>query len=416
MKALYEWLDYIATVHPATMALGLERVTRVAKKLNLLPPAYSVITVAGTNGKGTTAALLELTYRCAGYQTALFTSPHLLRFNERIMVNGTMAEDHDIVQALSVVDEARGEDLLTFFEFTVLAALLIFRDLPLDVVILEVGLGGRLDAVNVIDPDVAAITTIDLDHTDVLGDTREAIGYEKAGIFRSAKPAICGDLNCPQSVQNHAQEIGAPLYCQGIDYAVEVREDVWSWKSALYDHSQLPMPHIPLQNAATALMVLNAMRDERPVSIEHFKQALTELHVPGRFQVIDRQCPVILDVAHNVEAAMMLVDSLKKTPCKGKTFVVFSSLRDKDTSGMVSVLKPMFDHWYVAPLSVERAQPLEALEGYCHEGPTNFYNNISEAYRAAMIAASPEDRVVVCGSFYVLADVLHEIQAECDAG
>ncbi len=415
MKTLHEWLDYIATVHPATMELGLERVGRVAEKLNLLPPAYSVITIAGTNGKGTTAALLELAYRDAGYQTALFTSPHLLRFNERIMVYGKMAQDRDIMDALAVVDATRGDESLTFFEFTVLAALLIFRDLPLDVVILEVGLGGRLDAVNVIDPDVAVITTIDLDHTDVLGEDREAIGYEKAGIFRPLKPAICGDLNCPESIQEHAQQIGAPLYCQGIDYAVEVHQDEWSWKSALYDYHHLPMPHIPLQNASTALMVLNAMRDERPVNIEHFKQALTELYVPGRFQVIDQHCPVILDVAHNVEAAMMLADNLNQTPCRGKTFAVFSSLRDKDTAGMVAVLKSMFDYWFVAPLSVERAQPLEVLEGHCHDLPVNFYHSIREAYRAAMLVATPQDRVVVCGSFYVLADVLQEMQAECDA-
>jgi len=415
MRTLHEWLDHIAQVHPATMALGLGRVTRVAKKLHLLPPSYSVISIAGTNGKGTTASLLALAYRYAGYQTGLFTSPHLLHVNERIVVDGKIAKDRDIIDALAVIDDIRGDEQLTFFEFTVLAALFIFRDLSLDIVILEVGLGGRLDAVNMIDPDVAVITTIDLDHTDVLGDTREAIGYEKAGIFRTRQPAICGDLDCPGSVQEYAKEIGAPLFCQGIDYAFEIAQDEWSWKSTLYDFHHLPIPRIPLQNAATVLMVLNVMRDERPVSIEHVKQALRDIDMPGRFQVIDQHCPVILDVAHNVEAAMMLLDNLKLNPCKGKTLAVFSSLRDKDTAGMVMVLKTLFDHWFVAPLTVELAQPLEALEGCCHEVAANFYNNIREAYRAAMLVASPQDRVVVCGSFYVLAEILQEIQDECDA-
>jgi len=229
------------------------------------------------------------------------------------------------------------------------------------------------------------------------------------------KPAICGDLDCPQSVIDHAEAIGSPLYRQGIDYAVDVSGEEWSWRAAICDFEHLPIPNIPLQNAATALMVLHAMRDERPVDIAAYKAALRDLFVPGRFQVINQACPVILDVAHNVEACMMLVDNLKEAPCGGKTFAVFSSLADKDVPGMLAVLKGHIDHWFVAPLVEDRGCERNALEAYCDSLPVNFYDDINQAYHAAITVALPSDRIVVFGSFYVLSTVMGIIQESCGA-
>lgn len=411
MKQLNDWLGYIERAHPRRVDFTLERIRAVANAMQLLPVPYKVITVAGTNGKGTTATLLATIYQQAGYQVGLHTSPHLLKFNERIVMNGEPVNDATLVEAFTMIETARGAITLSYFEYAVLAALYCFRQAQLQVVVLEIGVGGRLDACNIVDPDVAVITTVELDHTEWLGDNREKIAVEKAGIFREYMPAVCGDLDCPQAIRQRAEKLRAPLFCQLQDFYADVRVDTWDWHCKLKQYTGLPIPAIPVQNAATALMAVQCLQHYLPVGFPALAKALEVVQVPGRFQCLHLHCPIILDVAHNVAAAQWLAEKLAQEPCAGKTIAVFSALKDKDVSGMLAQMDSVVDEWHYAPLAVERALDRNHLDAvFDYIKTRQAHASIDKAFDAALAAAAAEDRIIIFGSFFTVAALLPDLQ------
>ncbi len=417
--SLSDWLNRLETLHPVTIDLGLTRVQRVAELMGLLQLDCPVITVGGTNGKGSTIAFLESIYRHAGYRVGTYTSPHLLRYNERIRIVGVDCTDEAIIQAFEQIEIARGDISLTYFEYGTLAALYLLKQAQLDLILLEVGLGGRLDAVNIINPDIAIITSIDLDHTDWLGNTREAIGFEKAGIFRANVPAICGDFNTPETIFDHAAKLGAPLYCQGKNFTFHQGSDSWSWESQSFRGEGLPLPFLAIQNASTALMAVTCLQSQLPVNIQSIKDGIAEARVLGRFQCIQAQPEVILDVAHNPAAANLLARRLQSQPISGKTYAVFSALQDKDSAGIVAHFKEIVAGWYVAPLDTPRGATLQQLNDALEHDVPRLVRGILEApyispqasilaaYRQAILQCSPNDRIIVFGSFFTVAAVLN---------
>lgn len=418
---LSDWLSWQETLHPRLIDLGLERVSRVLQRMELAQPPHAVITVAGTNGKGSSVALLESIYRSAGYRVGAYTSPHLLRYNERIHVLGEEASDAQLCEAFARIDAARGEISLSYFEFGTLAAFDIFQRAQLDVAILEIGLGGRLDAVNILDADVALVTSIGIDHVEWLGPDRESIAREKAGIFRTGRPAICGDPDVPQSLRTHACETSAPLYCLDRDFGYSASTGDWSWwgrygdAAAHYEH--LPLPNLrgafQLRNAAAVLMALQPLLPRLPVSEAAVHQGLLEAKLPGRFQVLPGAVTRILDVAHNPHGAEVLARTLREYLCAGRTLAVFSMLADKDIAGVVGMMREVIDQWHVAALPAARAASAEQLVQILSENAAQAvvheHGSVTEAYRAAMAQARPGDRIVVFGSFYTVAEVLPQV-------
>ena len=414
-----QWLAWQETLNPREIDLGLERVRKVAQRLNLLQPGFKVITVAGTNGKGSCVALLSAIYSAAGYRTGVYSSPHLLHYQERIRLNEQDIDAERLCQAFQLVDDARADTPLTYFEFGTLAALLIFAQAGLDIAILEVGLGGRLDAVNVLDADVAMITSIGIDHCDWLGNDREQIGREKAGIMRSGRPLVCGDIEPPAVIAAHAEALGAPVdwightFCCAIDGAT----GNWSWRGRSQSYQALPPPRLvgthQYQNAAACLAVLERLAPVLPVKRQALETGLRTVRLPGRFQRIKTSPEVIVDVAHNPQAAQILAANLAthsvNRPMKGKTLAVFSALLDKDITGVVAALHPRIDRWYIAPLGVARAAPLAQLTAAMQRAEVSQYQtfpDLATAYHAACTDVQAQDRVLVFGSFYTVASVL----------
>ena len=436
---LNQWLDAIQALHPNEIDLGLERLRIVAQRLGLGRPAPLVITVAGTNGKGSTVAMLEAIFSAAGYRVGTYTSPHILVFNERIRIAGVMVTDEILCEAFERIVAARQDVPLTYFEYTTLAGLLLLEEAALDVAILEVGLGGRLDAVNLVDADIAVITSIGLDHQDWLGDTRELIGREKAGILRSARPAVCGDLQMPVSIAEAAERLGAPLYRQGQEfgYALVGADDAtpsWAWWGAdgaggVRRIDGLPLPELDVINAATALQAVALQ--PLPVPHDALVHALSGLGLPGRFQrVQDPRHPVELrmDVAHNPHAAAMLASKLaarSKRPAVnvrqgqgGLVRAVVAMMSDKDHAGYHAALESEVDIWYITAFDQPRCENagrlLELMQqaGARTRGP---FDNVAQAYEAAWQEADRDDLILVTGSFVTVADVLHDIAAAIEA-
>ena len=413
-NTLAEWLAWQETLHPLAIDLGLERVAAVARDLDLLTPVCPVITVAGTNGKGSSVALLDAILRAAGYRVGTYTSPHLLRYNERIRIDGDMASDAAICRAFARVDAARGERSLTYFEFGTLAALCLFAEAGLDVMVLEVGLGGRLDAVNILDADVALVTGIDIDHSAWLGSDRDSIGREKAGIFRAGRPAVCGDPTPPASVPDCARALGA--HWQGRDgaFSYHRHETDWDWVSGGCRQAGLPFPALPgahqLDNAAAVLQVLACLEARLPVTRAALEQGLRSVALPGRFQVFPGAVERVLDVAHNPQGGRGLARTLAARPVAGRTPGVLAMLADKDVQAFAEPLLPQVDHWYLAGLDVPRgldAATLQArLEDRIPPGRRELSATVEAAYQHAMARARPGDRVLVCGSFHTVAAVL----------
>jgi len=415
-KDLAGWLAYIEQQHPQTIALGLERVERVRDAMGLAP-AVPVITVAGTNGKGSTCAMLEAILTAAGYRVGLYTSPHLLRYNERVRIAQREADDAALVSAFGRVEAARTEKArstrLTYFEFGTLAAVDLFLRSAVDVLVLEVGMGGRLDAVNAFDADCAIVTSIGLDHMDYLGATREAIGYEKAGIFRAGKPAVLADPAPPASVLAYAQAIGARLLRTGQEFGCEAESDQWSFWGAGGRKSGLPYPalqgRIQLQNASAALAALEALQQRLPVSPQHLRQGLARAELPGRFQVLPGHPAVVLDVGHNPHAAAVLADNLSDMGSYSRTWAVFGMLRDKDIAGVASLLIDHVDQWLVCTLPPPRgarsAELAQALRRAGVEAVREF-ENPAAAYAAARGEVAESDRIIVFGSFHTVAEVI----------
>ncbi len=415
MRRLDEWLSWQERLHPEEIELGLDRIRRVAERLDLLHPEAAVVTVAGTNGKGSSIAILESIALAAGMRVGTYTSPHLLRYNERIRINGEPVSDERLCGAFEQVDQARGEDSLTYFEFGTVAALEIFRGEPLDLLLLEVGLGGRLDAVNIVDADVALVTTVDLDHQAWLGESREEIGREKSGIFRSGRPAVVGEYNPPRSLVEHARELGSPLSQIGRDFCFVVEEGGWSWRgSGGEELFHLPNPalhgEIQIQNSAAALEVIRRLGWLESVGEDAIRSGISRAALLGRFQTIGHAPEVIVDVSHNRQAAGTLAENLSSTAVKGRTIAVVGMLRDKEVEAVVERLAPEIDLWIAAGLDVSRGLSSTELEKLIGSTVTDreihAYDTVSLAYEAARGIAREQDRILLFGSFYTVAAVL----------
>lgn len=404
------WLDYLANIHTSAIDLGLDRVQAVAKSANLTKPAPTVITVAGTNGKGSTCAMMEAILLDAGYSVGVYSSPHLIRYNERVRVNGQDLADEKHTAAFDFVEKQRGDISLSFFEFGTLAALRLFQTEQVDVVLLEVGLGGRLDATNVVDHDVSVITSLAIDHVDWLGDDINVIGFEKAGIYRSGKPAICGQPKAPATVAAHADDIGAELFQVEIQYSYkQLNDTTWQWTHGSYELTDLPIPGLPLQNAATALMALaTANLDLSDVNIVN---GLNNAQLPGRMQVINQQPTILLDVAHNPHSAQYLVERVKQK-FDGKTVhTVVAMLHDKDIKATLQELSEIASNWYPASLTGPRAASADELCQYLPESNQKYRSPV-EAFNAAMTNAQTEDVILVVGSFHTVGEVLEYWQSK----
>ncbi len=378
-----------------------------------------VITVGGTNGKGSTCAMLERILLCAGYRVGLYTSPHLIDYNERVRLDGKPAGDEALCEAFARVEAARGDTPLTYFEFGTLAAWEIFSAAAVDAVILEVGLGGRLDAVNAFDADCAVVASIDLDHMEFLGGTREAIGFEKAGIFRAGRPAIVGDAQPPQSLLDHARDIGAELQVLGRDFGYLSEPGQWTFWSRRGRRGGLAHPAlrgiIQLANASTAMAALETLAERLPVSMQDIRRGLAEVELPGRFQVLPGRPTVVLDVGHNPQAAGVLADNLGGMAFHPETWAVFGMLSDKDIAGVIERVKGRVDRWFAATLPGPRGMTAGALariladQGICVEA---CFDSPADAYRAARKRAGENDRIIAFGSFLTVAGVLYAIDDE----
>ncbi|WP_269533313.1 bifunctional tetrahydrofolate synthase/dihydrofolate synthase [Chitinimonas sp. BJYL2] len=411
--SLQEWLAYLERLHATAIDMGLARVAEVASRMEL-KPAFPVITVGGTNGKGSTCAMLAAVYRAAGYRVGAYASPHLIHYNERVCIDLQPADDAAIVSSFRAVEAARGDISLTYFEFGTLAAMHQFMATGVDVAVLEVGLGGRLDAVNVFEPDVAAVVSVDLDHQSYLGDTREAIGFEKAGIYRAGKVAFCADPHPPRSLLDHAANIGADLQVIGKDFGYTNETTQWRWRGRNGQKPGLPFPALrgafQLGNASLVIAILDALNARLPVSIGALKRGLLEVSLPGRFQVLPGRPSIVLDVAHNPHAAAALAQNLANQGFFPTTHAIFSGLADKDVAGIVALLKDQIDVWHIAQLDVPRAASADDIARQIvasgAPGRVQVYPDVAEAYAAARRAAGENDRIAAFGCFKVVADML----------
>ena len=405
MRSLPEWLEFIERQHPASIALGLERVAEVFARLDSAI-SFPVITVGGTNGKGSTCAMLESILRAAGYRSALYTSPHLVRYNERVRIAGVEAPDEELSEAFAAVEAVRQGTPLTYFEFGTLAALWLFARRDIEAAILEVGLGGRLDAVNVVDADCAVLTSVAIDHVEYLGADREAIGREKAGIFRAGRPAVLADPHPPQSVLQ--AQANLLLVNRDFGYVEEGRQ--WSYWGPHGRRGGLEHPalrgSVQLRNAAAALCALETLRSRLPVAMQEVRRGLAEVSLPARFQVLAGRPQVILDVAHNVEAARTLADNLAASAFAPETIAVCAMLRDKDIGGVLREIAPRITRWHLASLPGPRGATAEALESELGEGTARKYDSVSEAFAAALGSAGENDKIVVFGSFLTVGEVM----------
>ncbi|MDH5570439.1 MAG: bifunctional tetrahydrofolate synthase/dihydrofolate synthase [Gammaproteobacteria bacterium] len=414
-KLLQDWLTWQETLHPTEIELGLHRVLSVFKKLHPGNFTCPVVTVAGTNGKGSSMHMLETIYRADGYKTASYTSPHLLRYNERICINGNPVDDQLIINAFQRIDDARAEISLTYFEFGTLAALDIFMRQQPDIVLLEVGLGGRLDAVNIIDSDVALITSIDIDHTQWLGNDRDSIGREKAGIMRNSKPAVCSDTDIPRSILQYATEMGTPFYRLNYEFSYILTKDRWSWNYSDIALNQLPVPALhgahQYQNAAGVLMVVLLLMEQRPVSFEAICEGLQNSNLAGRFQTLPGRSNWICDVAHNPDSVAKLSQILANEPVQGRTIALLGMLSDKDIPAALRVIMEHIDIWHISPLPTKRSatasEVSKILKGLnVTEECISLQLSIEQAYRAIDALATEDDRVVIFGSFYTVAETM----------
>lgn len=420
---LDQWLTHCERIHPQTIALGLDRVQAVAQRLQLRF-SCPVITVAGTNGKGSTCAMLEAVALQAGYRTGVYTSPHLVAFEERCRIRGDIVSAAELLPHFAAVETARTlcpAVELTYFEFTTLAILRLLSQAALDLVVLEVGLGGRLDAVNIIDADCAIITSVDIDHTDLLGHDREAIGREKAGIMRPGRPVIVSDPMPPNSVLEHADRIGADLWRFGRDFNYDGDKQQWSWAGRGRRYAGMAYPALrganQLVNASGVLAALQALREQVPITAQAVRTGLALVELPGRFQIYPGQPTVVMDVAHNPHAIAALTANLDAMGYFPTTHAVFGAMADKDLAPMLAKIGPLIDRWYFTDLPTPRAETAHTLlqkwsavklatSGTRREVPASTHPTPHAAIQAALAAADPTDRIVVFGSFYTVGGAL----------
>lgn len=413
-SSLQDWLRYQENLHISAIDMGLARVSAVRDAMGL-HPSFPVIIVGGTNGKGSVCAMLSTMLHRAGFKVGTYTSPHILRYNERIAIDTQPVADQRIVDSFAAIQAARGDISLSYFEFGTLAAVHAFVEEGVDVAVLEVGLGGRLDAVNIFEPAVSVVVSVDLDHQAYLGDTREQVGFEKAGIFRAGVPAVCADPNPPQSLLEMAAQLGTPLHLVGRDFGVTRMDNQWSFHMGEAHKHALPIPALrgeyQLVNAATALAVLDLLKPVLPVSLGAVKRGLLEVEWPGRFQVLPGRPVTVLDVGHNPHAARALTDSLKRMAFASQRIAVFSMLSDKDMASVVSLLKDEFDVWLVGGLDMPRGRSADAIATELEEmgiRGVHRYETVPLAWDAALSMAGENDRIVVFGSFHTVAEVMEQ--------
>ncbi|QTS84088.1 bifunctional tetrahydrofolate synthase/dihydrofolate synthase [Coxiella endosymbiont of Amblyomma nuttalli] len=408
-----DWLAYIDTLYSREIDLGLSRIIALAEKLSLRNFSCPVITVAGTNGKGSVIKFLESIYLTAGYRVAAYTSPHLLQFNERLRINGNAVANEVLVSAFSFIEKNRDNQPLSFFEFTTLAIFYICKKQPLDILLLEIGLGGRLDAVNIVEPSVAVISNIDIDHTDWLGKDRESIGREKAGIIRWHKLIVCGDPKPPQSVYETAKKLEAPFFQFEIDFFAKVDDGMWKWQGPETFFEKLPLPDLKIQNAATSLMALHCLQRCLPLSLDAIRDGINKATLPGRFECVQIPVSIIFDVAHNPQATRYLAEKLQKTKHAGQTLAVVGILQDKDIKGIFESMLSCVDQWYIGGLQEEARGAtgeslMEVLVEYRGvDSVKTCYNfvSVTEAFKRALNNCRLQDRIVVFGSFHTVGIV-----------
>ena len=417
MKTLQQWLDWCEQLHPVAIDMGLDRVKTVAERMDLRFDC-PVITVAGTNGKGSTCAMLEAVLLQAGYRTGVYTSPHLVHFEERCRLHGESASAEAFAEAFAAVEAVRGDVSLTYFEFSTLAILHMMASAQLDVAILEVGLGGRLDAVNIIDADCAVITSIDIDHTAILGKDRESIGFEKAGIVRAGRPVIVSDPVPPQSVLDHAAALGADVWLFGRDFNFSGDKQQWAWAGRERRYSGMAYPALrganQLINASGVLAALDALRQRIPVTAQAVRNGLAMVELPGRFQIVPGQPVLVLDVAHNPHSVAALAANLDAMGFYPTTHAVLGVMADKDLLPMLQKVNPMVDKWYFTDLPLPRAAKAADLQlawqaqNTRTDTASSTHGDPLMALQAAIDAADPADRIVVFGSFYTVGGVLKD--------
>ena len=409
-RTLAGWLDYIEKQHPQAIALGLERVSAVLSKLGIRF-SCPVVTVGGTNGKGSTCAMLESILRSAGYRVGLYTSPHIVRYNERVRIAGVEAPDEALTEAFGAVEAARGNVPLTYFEFGTLGAFVLFSEEKLDALVLEVGLGGRLDAVNAVNADCGVLTSIGIDHVEFLGNTRAAIGREKAGIFRPGTPAVVAEPNIPESINEEIQRIRARPLLLGCDFGYHNQGTQWAYWGPGGKRSGLAHPALrgatQLRNASAAITALDVLRERTPVAMQDVRRGLAEVSLPGRFQVLPGRPQIVLDVAHNPEAAAVLAQNLGESGFSPETIAVFGMLRDKDIAGVVHAVAPRITRWHLATLGGSRGADSGHLKEILSEqrirGPVFEHPDVPSALSAARKEARENDKIVVFGSFLTVA-------------
>jgi dihydrofolate synthase/folylpolyglutamate synthase len=423
-RTLAEWLDLQQSVHPKTIDLGLTRITQVARVLGVDKAPWPVITVGGTNGKGSVVAHSDAFLRALGFSTGVFTSPHLVRYNERICVNGAEASDAELLDSFDRIEAARGTTTLTYFEFNALAALLVFVERRIDIAVLEVGLGGRLDAVNMLDADVGVVTSIGFDHRDWLGDTLEGIGREKAGIFRSGRPAVLGSPEMPTTVFDTVRSVGARPVVAESDFTWAVHPGSWNYHGLTGSDGRgtslerLPPSALPgaiqYRNAATALAAVESLGTGKRLDAATIGAALKSVKLAGRFQIVPGPVEWILDVCHNEPAARVFAAHLAARPCSGRTIAVVGILGDKDIPVIGQILEPLIDHWVVCTVADPRGLPAEELarrlalggEVSRQGGRAQLASSTAAGFEAAKALAVAGDRVVVCGGFFIVGSAL----------
>jgi dihydrofolate synthase / folylpolyglutamate synthase len=412
-NTLPEWLSWQEQLYPQVIDLGLHRVQALLEALDLTQPGFPILTIGGTNGKGSSVSFAEAMLRAAGHKVGAYVSPHLLRYNERVRVDGEDVSDAEFCESFARIDAARGDLRVTYFEFGTLAAIDILTRRGVSAAVLEVGLGGRLDAVNALDADVALISSIGLDHQEWLGDDRESIGREKAGVFRKGRPAICGDRRPPASLVDHAASIGARLQVLGRDFGYEIHGGTWDWKDGAQVFRGLPAPalagHIQYDNAATVIAALQS-HPRFVVPESAIREGLQQARIPARFQRIAGAVETVFDVSHNPDAARVLSDNLRAFPATGRSFAVMGMFKDKAVEEVARALQGHFAHWYLGGLEGPRGQDASVLASRLRsvspDATMSEFPSVSAAYAAATSAARPGDRIVVFGSFQTVAAIL----------
>lgn len=415
-RSLGDWLAYLEQLHPSAIDMGLERSQQVLARLGLGTLAPRVVTVTGTNGKGSTCAFMAALLRSQGLRVGVYSSPHLLRYNERVLIDGQEASDERLCEAFAAVEAARGDISLTYFEMGTLAAFWLFKHSALDAVVLEVGLGGRLDAVNLVDADVSLVTSIGVDHVDYLGDSRESVAFEKAGIFRRGKPALCGDLDPPQPLLDKVRELDCPFFLRGRDFDLDSSVDHWHWRGCQLDESpvelrDLPLLDLPMENAALALQAF--LLTGLPWDAGKVRQALLDTRITGRLDrrellLQGRRVELLLDVGHNPHAAEYLARRLAARPVKGRRLAVFGLLADKDLAGVLAPLRGQVADWAVTPLDTPRSRPAaELADALTNLGATvKSYASVAAALEGQCAQATADDQILLFGSFFCVGEAL----------